>query len=58
MRYLRLFSVYHQKHEKKTDNSPIRVNANKTERRILFRIKKGYYLLLLMPETMKALKVR
>ena len=40
---------------KNTDRSPIRIFVNKTENRITFKIKKGYYLELLTPETMKLL---
>ena len=36
-----------------TDNPPIRIYANKTENSITFRIKTGYYLKILTPETMK-----
>ena len=35
------------------DNPPIRIYVNKTENRITFRIKAGYYLELLTSETMK-----
>ena len=34
-------------------NLPIRMYINKTENRITFKIKTGYYLELLTPETMK-----
>ena len=37
------------------DNPPIRINVNKIENRVLFKIKTGYYLELLTPETMKLL---
>ena len=36
-----------------TDNPPVRTYVNKIENRITFRIKTGYYLQLLTPETMK-----
>ena len=39
-----------------SDNSPTRIYLNKIENRITFRIRKGYHLELLMPETMKLLK--
>ena len=42
-----------QKKETVTDNPSIRIIVNKIENRIAFRIKTGYYLELLMPETMK-----
>ena len=38
-----------------TDNPPIRIDANKIENRITFRIETEYYLELLTPETMKLL---
>ena len=38
-----------------TDNPPIRVYVNKIENRITFKIKTGYYITLLTPETMKLL---
>ena len=37
-------------------NRPIRVYVDKIENRITFRIKTGYYLELLTPETMKLLR--
>ena len=47
--------LYHKKHETVTDNPPIRIDVNKIENRITFRIETGYYLELLTPETMKLL---
>ena len=44
-----------KKHKKVTDNPPIRTYVNKKENRIIFRIKTGYYLQLLTPETIKSL---
>ena len=41
--------------EKLTDNSPIRIYVNKVENRIIFKIKRGYYLEYLTLETMKLL---
>ena len=38
-----------------TDNPPIRIYVNKVENKITFKIKTGYYLQLLTPETMKLL---
>ena len=35
-----------------TDNPPIRIYINKTENKITFKIKKGYYLQLSTPEMM------
>ena len=37
------------------DNFPIRIYVNKIENGITFKIKTGYYLTLLTPETMKVL---
>ena len=42
-----------KKHEKRTDNSPIRIFVNKIENRITFKLRAGYYLELLTPETIK-----
>ena len=55
IRYSRLFSIYFKKHEAVADNSSIMIYINKIENRITFKIKKGYYLEILMPETMKLL---
>ena len=41
--------------QKKTNNPLIRIYINKTENRITFKIKVGYYVELLTPETMKLL---
>ena len=38
-----------------TDNSPVQIYANKIKKRIVFKIKNGYKLKLLTPETMKLL---
>ena len=45
-----------REHEAMTDNSPMRIDINKIENRIIFRIKAGYYLKLLTFETMKLLQ--
>ena len=37
------------------DNPPIQIYTNKTKKRIVFKIKTGYILELLFPETMKLL---
>ena len=42
-----------KKHETVIDNLPIRIYVNQTKKRITFRLKTGYYLELLKPETMK-----
>ena len=44
-----------KKHEAVTDNLSIRIYINKIENRITFKIKTGYFLELLTPETMKLL---
>ena len=44
-----------KKHQTVTNNLLLRTYVNKTENRIPFRIKTGYYLELLMPETMRLL---
>ena len=44
-----------KKHETETDILPVRIYVNQIENRIIFRIKTGYYLKLLTPETMKLL---
>ena len=41
--------------DEKSDNPSIRIYVNEIENRIIFKIKRGYYLELLMPETMKLL---
>ena len=43
-------------HGEKTVNPSIRIYTNKLESRITFKIKTGYYLKLLTPETMKLLR--
>ena len=47
------FKYILQKHETVTDNPSVRIYINKIEKRITFKVKTGYYLELLMPETMK-----
>ena len=44
-----------KKHSENVDNPSIRIYVNKIENRITFKIKSGYYLELLTPETMKVL---
>ena len=44
-----------KKHNENVDNPLIKIYVNKTENIITFKIKKGYYLELLTPETMKLL---
>ena len=50
------FKYILKKHETVTDNPSIRIYVNKIENRITFKIKAGYYLEFLMPETMKLLR--
>ena len=49
------FEYILRKHEAMIDNLPIRIYVNKTENRITFQIKTGYYADLLTPKTMKLL---
>ena len=49
------FEYILRKHEAIIDNLPIRIYVNKIENRIMFKIKTGYYVDLLIPETMKLL---
>ena len=49
------FEFIIKKHEKLTDNPPIKIYSNKVKNRIVFKIKTGYKLELLTPETMKLL---
>ena len=47
--------ILKKKHSGSVDNPSIRIYVNKIENRITFKIKSGYYLELLSPETMKLL---
>ena len=49
------FEYIFKKHSESVDNLPIRIYVNRTENRVTFKIKSGYYLELLTPETMKLL---
>ena len=49
------FTYILKKHRENIDNPSIRIYWNKIENRITFKIKIGYYLELLTPETMKLL---
>ena len=49
------FKFIFKKHNEKIENSSIRIYLNKIENRITFKIKTGYYLNFLTPETMKFL---
>ena len=44
-----------KKHSENVDNPSIKIYVNKIENRVTFKIKNGYYLELLTPETMKLL---
>ena len=50
-----MYRVYHQKHVTVTDNVPVIIYEIQIESKTTFRIKTGYYLELLMSETMKLL---
>ena len=50
------FEYILKKHSENVDNPSIRIYVNKIENRITFKIKSGYYLKLLTPETMKLLE--
>ena len=47
------FEYILKKHSESVDNPSIRIYVNRIENRITFKIKSGYYLELLTPETMK-----
>ena len=49
------FQYILKKHSESVDNPSIRIYVNKIENRITFKIKRGYYLELLTPDTMKLL---
>ena len=49
------FDFIIKKHETLTENQPVQIYPNKTKNRIIFKIKTGYKLELLSPETMKLL---
>ena len=49
------FEYILKKHSESVDNPSIRIYINRIENRITFKIKSGYYLELLTPETMKLL---
>ena len=49
------FEFINKKQETLTENSPVRIYPNKIKNRIVFKIKTGYKLQLLSPETMKLL---
>ena len=49
------FEYILKKHSESVDNPSIRIYVNRIENRITFKIKSGYYLEFLTPETMKLL---
>ena len=49
------FEYILKKHSESVDNPSIKIYVNKIENRVTFKVKKGYYLKLLTPETMKLL---
>ena len=49
------FQYVIKKHDAIGDNSPVQISVNKIKNRIVFKIKTGYKLDLLSPETMKLL---
>ena len=55
IRYSRLFWIYLKKAGEKTVNLLVKIYKNKLKNEIRFKIKTGYYLKLLFPETMKVL---
>ena len=50
------FEFITKKHETLTENLPIQIYPNKIKKRIVFKIKTGYKLELLTPETIKLLR--
>ena len=55
IRYSRLFQIYFKKHGENTNKPSVQIYVNKIENRITFKIKDGYSLEPLTPETMKLL---
>ena len=49
------FEFIIKKHETLTENPPVQIFPNKIKNRIVFKVKTGYKLELLSPETMKLL---
>ena len=50
------FEYILKKHSENVDNPSIKIDVNKIENRITFKIQNGYFLELLTPETMKLLR--
>ena len=51
------FEFIIRKYETLTENSQVQIYLNKSKNRIVFKIKTGYKLELLTPETMKLLRI-
>ena len=51
-----ILSISPKKHETMTDNPQIRIYVSKIENRIRLKIKAGYYVKFLMPETLELLE--
>ena len=51
-----IFKIIFKKHRENTNAPPVQIYVNKIENRITFKIKDGYSLELLTPETMKLLE--
>ena len=49
-------SIFYKKHEEDIDKASVQIHVNKIEKRVTFKIKDGYTLELLTPETMKLLR--
>ena len=49
------FEYILKEHGEHIDKPPVQINVNKTENTVTFKIKNGYSLEILMPETMKLL---
>ena len=49
------FEFIIKKHETLTENAPVQIYSNKVKNRTVFKVKTGYKLELLTPETMKLL---
>ena len=50
-----ILNILLKKHETIANNSPVQIYMNRIENRIVFKIKTGYKLELLSPETMELL---
>ena len=50
-----IFNIFKKKHGQNIDNPSVKINVNKIENRITFKVKNGCSLELLTPETVKSL---